>query len=1313
MKQIITWTALPNGIGKSSVDGTTTVLRLSVRATPRLTPDGGSAPIGSFSDFVDWAGKPWSFSVLFGNYPPSGPATPTVAHLKPAKELLRPNLWKRFFQGPETVVVRNRTVRDLSNPVVRSFPASRILDFIKRQYSTVAIASPTELPAPGNLYGRGSMVATQEGIAKIADFSALDLSHFGARASCEKTIHSLIKGGVVPHSYPASISDSEATRLDFWQAEYFHAPKIKTKDPDKLEAFYLNKPAKPDLDFHQIIAMLGDYPELLKLLGLIFDLEVPVPPGMAGIADKVVRVWPENPLSGGPDSKVALGTGYDFDLAGGIFSAHSSGSLVVKGHLDMSGKDFSVAQVDIDGSAIKAINFTQTLGDLGIHKQPVLGTPKTAGLPALRSGGMSVLMDDRASGFVQKLKNGSSYESKLSTLDIRGEVSFSPGIRFSAEDLVRGYRVDVYDETKKQWRSLCKRTGTYTYAPDPSVTIFEKDHLEEGTVTVAGVSSTDPAAGSDLYLHEALFHWDGWSLVLPHPGKTIEKPAAGDVDTVGYQPTDVANAIGLTTSFKVAAGSLPKLRYGNSYRIRARLVDIAGNSRNIDEDKDDTGATSAAPYLRFEPVASPALASSTVLRPGESVDRLVIRSWAEHETTPTDETSGRVVIAPRATVQLAELHGMIDGPAPDGASSWYTELANRDKAQVPDTINPGETMDEAPYLPDPAASGAAFVGLQGADVPLVFRAGFDGAGSWPHSGTFRIELQEGEAGYEWFETERKLVVRLPKAGRITVPMSSCLTGPGMLDQMGIWQWIRESAPAAWLEKLAKVAVEGRHWMITPFRELTFIHAVQHPLFAPEVQGASPLRNAGETFFTLAGILHVHGGSTDKVDFRATWNDVLSAPDSAEGFALAERSADACRFEVTDTDAEYASLSVRHELGDTRHRKIAYRATATSRFREYFETDESPEMSFTTPQTLERPADFVLDVPSSARPLAPKIEYIIPTFEWEEHRQEDGLSRRRGGGNLRVYMSGEWFSSGEGELLGVLVAHGPQIVTADGFNAAEVKALGSPTAPVPPEKLQHYVSQWGIDPIWLSGLVHQTPTVHHFPAAVARSTDLLLEENPPIPPGEPRWGVAAAGHPVAYDPERKLWYSDIDIDAGPSYYPFVRLALARFQPCSVAGMELSRVFTADCVQTTPDRLLWTSPDPANPFGVKVSLSGLAPRACFNVVCPNRVIVRIEVGMPGNDSTVWVPVDEPWVPLAEMQVSKTVTVWSGYLLLPQVRNAQRYRLVVEEYEFLNADPGRGLDNNSATSLRAMAGVGKTAVWPRMVYSDVVELDPPLGS
>src|SRR5262249_26907579 len=63
---------------------------------------------------------------------------------------------------------------------------------------------------------------------------------------------------------------------------------------------------------------------------------------------------------------------------------------------------------------------------------------------------------------------------------------------------------------------------------------------------------------------------------------------------------------------------------------------------------------------------------------------------------------------------------------------------------------------------------------------------------------------------------------------------------------------------------------------------------------------------------------------------------------------------------------------------------------------------------------------------------------------------------------------------------------------------------------------------------------------------------------------------AAAHDVHFDRDRKLWFCDIEIDPGNTYYPFVRLALARYQAHSVPNAHLSRVVMTDFIQLLPDR-----------------------------------------------------------------------------------------------------------------------------------------------
>jgi hypothetical protein len=155
--------------------------------------------------------------------------------------------------------------------------------------------------------------------------------------------------------------------------------------------------------------------------------------------------------------------------------------------------------------------------------------------------------------------------------------------------------------------------------------------------------------------------------------------------------------------------------------------------------------------------------------------------------------------------------------------------------------------------------------------------------------------------------------------------------------------------------------------------------------------------------------------------------------------------------------------------------------------------------------------------------------------------------------------------------------------------------GDPNDKPAAQPLKNFVTQWGNDPVWLSAFVSgSSPEQANFPLArtAADPTGKWLPSFAPAteadqPPGSFRTEglphpelkaqggalVTIAPHDVFYDEERQLWFSDIEIDFGAAYYPFVRLALARYQPVSVDGAHLSNVVLADFMQLVPDR--WVS------------------------------------------------------------------------------------------------------------------------------------------
>jgi hypothetical protein len=321
------------------------------------------------------------------------------------------------------------------------------------------------------------------------------------------------------------------------------------------------------------------------------------------------------------------------------------------------------------------MNFARSLARMKPDEErvdPTTRFEKDVGAPSLRNAGLILVHADRAA----MLKNAFD-RSKAQNDAVKAVQANQPGAppELWAEDLVRGYRVDIWDRTTRLWRSLCQRVAEYHVGAGVAFTVTP----EEGTVRLAATKSADPASNQDLvYLHEILTSWTGWSLCAPQPGKTIDKD-----DTPAAADPEVPPGLRLRTRFRALGSSLPRLRYGRRYWIRARVVDLAGNS--LDPQPGDFGseapAKHATPYLRFDQIAAPAIAlvkpagGGSVEKPaeGESMHRLAIRSF---NVTPADnavktsQRARRFAVPARTNVREAEQHGMLDAGGTVDAGTW-------------------------------------------------------------------------------------------------------------------------------------------------------------------------------------------------------------------------------------------------------------------------------------------------------------------------------------------------------------------------------------------------------------------------------------------------------------------------------------------------------------------------------------------------------------------------------------------------------------------------------------------------------------------
>ncbi len=318
---------------------------------------------------------------------------------------------------------------------------------------------------------------------------------------------------------------------------------------------------------------------------------------------------------------------------------------------------------------------------------------------------------------------------------------------------------------------------------------------------------------------------------------------------------------------------------------------------------------------------------------------------------------------------------------------------------------------------------------------------------------------------------------------------------------------------------------------------------------------------------------------------------------------------------------------------------------------------------------------VKDVKNSARPLAPAVAYVMPTLGRVQENvantaTEKVITRTRRGSGLRVFLQRPWYSSGAGELLGMV------------FKGQNFGTLS--------EALRPYVTEWANDPIWDSPAAELTPSAANFVQSAQAPQTVKLEETDEL--------VKVVGYPVEYDADRGLWFADVEFANLNGYTPMMRLALARFQPKSVEDCFISRVVRTDFIQPLPDRTLTIRRKKSGPPQFTVTLTGLAPTLDANQSWPVRAWIE-KLEMPAQDDLGWRPVGNETVQLDPGATGASV-LWQGTfsfsgILPPNVR----YRLVIQETEAVG--PAVIGEIGDTTIQAAQPAVSRT------VYADMWEI------
>ena len=672
MSQEIIFTTLPNQMVEA---GGKKLLQLSVFVSIRLTSTKDTT-LSSFDDVLNWPEKILSSKYQFRLQ--SG----VVIDGDFLQQKVDKELFKNVFH--KDIRVKGFMQEDLTLKRINSFPLTHINNFLVKNYLQTAIDSPkNKLTA--------DVFIDEERLGLISQFK-LNESEIGSMDD-PQTMRAPLKSQslvvkridneqdhrkILRANNFVAFTNKINPQSDFAQFRSFH--KLE-REPIRTKKI---KYKKPEFEFHDITAVVNNYPQLMRKFGFVLDFQIPY--SDAYPSSGTIHVIPVS--LGLSDSATTISTpvvAYELTKSG-FYIGDKADTIFKRGFVKINTDEFSVIQVDTDGVGMKATNLTENkvhqiakyfedkshlifnahinlakvpsnrqIDIEGLSFSPSVGMikkiieiepPEDEGLPAMRSAGIAITKNGMAEHLFSRIKNNAGLQNHLLTdAPVHHELKFKIPINILySSDLIQGYRMDIaYENEPEKWYSLHQRKDEYTwYNESNQPNAIAGIVPDEGYIELALAQDKDDP--DDVFVSETLARWEGWSLSVRKPGYAINESddyelKGSDTQTRDFVNTDKAverrkYAFDPDLEFKInaqstiVAGTLPKLRFGKDYRIRIRAVDLAGNSVPLNLQSEDRSETERKNirYMRFEPLASPIVLVGNQLRDGEFLERMVIRS---------------------------------------------------------------------------------------------------------------------------------------------------------------------------------------------------------------------------------------------------------------------------------------------------------------------------------------------------------------------------------------------------------------------------------------------------------------------------------------------------------------------------------------------------------------------------------------------------------------------------------------------------------------------------------------------------------------
>ncbi len=1166
----------------------------------------------------------------------------------------------------------------------------------------VTVTSPTVDPAIWRaVFGAN---AAQTGTVKVAPAGFVDRTN-ASLASMD--VGSLLKSTTTLYAALARLGGSPATSAAVTSTGVAVSNLAGSYETFAGPVGNGEEPTYEPPDFHEVLRQLGAHPHVMRLLGLVFDLEFALPPGP--LAEIQVRTnWPslgatQPAFENHRQVPLRMEVDANFEPVVAV-ATHRSGRW-----LSLASSAYAVASSSVVAAGQSISSLSRALSANPVPTVPIE-------VPAIDESGLTVALNDAVGPLVQGFARQRALEDQVDAwIRSTPPAVLPPLIR--AEDATAGTRWDVRDVAKATFRSLHERRmpSTYDFPRNKALSVAGPDDEGWGSLAISTDGSFEQVPKNTNVVYDdavqkveqrdttkwrvdaSAMRWSGWSLSAPKPGQILDASGAPVARPDRAPKPDDPAQLGVT--YEARPGTLERLRFNRTYQFRGRCVDLAGNSLPLSTAAPAAGVSPPVLFGRSAPVPAPTVVRR-VSRPdpgvGDLPDVIVIKS----ELTQTDASTpraDRMFFVPGINQLRLERHGLPKADGIDAAD--YAFLADRDArsltgqllvdpengelvagaAVVGTAVTAGAYRQIARYLADPAAKQIAFHGLPkgSATSPVLVDVGV-----WPDPESVTLELAAGSGAPTTTAASKLVRVQLPK-GTIHVAEVSSAIDPALLDHFA---WFQQLSTAD-KNKLRSVFQRGQNRLVSPRRTVTLVHAVRVPLAAPSFGTFTPARTTiGQTTVLLDGPVSLHRPTTERLVLAATWD----GPDFDTTTVVQASSAVIDdRFLPTTgsaTSETYDDLAV--ELGHTRRVQMTIDAEAFCRFSSYFterrEWVATKGVAFvadgrgisatavvvSNPGTgatyaegqdysLDRAAGSVTPLVSGSIPAAStvRIEYIpLPVSRTSAQASRGKTvsfvvpSSAPPPVPKVAHILPAFARTVRATSSTITVNHDGRVVRVflerpwNESGAGELLGVATDLAAVAAPEL----TRWGRDPLTIGTGSRARPNSTSFrkAARTARSVDGKFD---------------VAGHRPVLDLARDLWTADVQVNATFGYRPFVQLHLCRYQPDSIAGAVVSDTVATETLRLGASRVVTFSKRSGR--RVEVKLAG-----------PDRVnvvTVRLQQADPAisDPDLKWVDVGSPLV--LTRRGTTGAAVHSGTISTPASTSIRR--LLLEDAEPVQREVG----------------------------------------